>query len=142
MNVFEDQAKFMLAVDNTVGEFNPKQFKLYLKLIVEEFIELLDDSESGNRIDQLDDLIDLLVVTIGTIHSLGVNPEDAWKEVIRSNMSKVDPITGKVLKREDGKVIKPEAYSSPFLNNCVIGDELNQFDYSDVIAELKTKLGV
>lgn len=140
MSVFKDQEKFMLAVDNTVDEFNPKQFKLYLKLLVEEFVELLDGCDSGNRIEQLDALIDLMVINIGCLHSLGCDSSAAWNEVIRSNMSKVDPITGKVLKREDGKVIKPESYSPPFLNNFVIGDDLNLLDYSDIMSELKTKL--
>lgn len=40
----------------------------------------------------------------------------AYNEVARSNMSKVDSISGKVLKREDGKVLKPETYSPPNLS--------------------------
>ncbi len=40
----------------------------------------------------------------------------AYNEVARSNMSKVDSTTGKVLKREDGKVMKPESYSPPNLS--------------------------
>lgn len=40
----------------------------------------------------------------------------AYNEVARSNMSKVDSTTGKVLKREDGKVLKPETYSPPNLS--------------------------
>lgn len=142
MSVFTDQERFMLAVDNTVGEFNKTQFELYLKLLAEEFVELLDGLDSGNRIEQLDALIDLLVINVGCLHSLGVKSEDSWIEVIRSNMSKVDPVTGKVLKREDGKVIKPESYSPPYLNNFVIGDELNQVDYTEIMLELKNKLGV
>jgi len=30
-------------------------------------------------------------------------------------MSKVDPATGKVIKRDDGKVLKPATYSAPEL---------------------------
>lgn len=40
----------------------------------------------------------------------------AYNEVARSNMSKVDSTSGKVLKREDGKVLKPETYSPPNLS--------------------------
>ena len=44
---------------------------------------------------------------------------DAYMEVTRSNMSKVDPNTGKVIKRADGKVLKPESYSPPDLTKFV-----------------------
>jgi hypothetical protein len=39
-NPFRDQAKFMTACDQSVGQFNLEQFKLYTKLIEEEFKEL------------------------------------------------------------------------------------------------------
>ena len=51
---------------------------------------------------------------------MGANGEAAWQEVMRTNMAKVDPVTGKVRKREDGKVLKPDGWQPPFLNNFVI----------------------
>ena len=45
--------------------------------------------------------------------------EDAYAEVTRSNMAKVDPTTGKVIKREDGKVLKPEGWTPPNLVSFV-----------------------
>jgi predicted HAD superfamily Cof-like phosphohydrolase len=116
MSVFLDQKKFMVACDQTVDAYNEKQYELYKNLIREEFGEL-EDAE--NHVDALDALIDILVVTIGALHSLGVDSEGAWREVIRSNMSKVDPVTGKVIKREDGKVLKPATYSPPNLKPYV-----------------------
>ena len=56
-----------------------------------------------------------MVVTAGALHSLGVDPEGAWKEVMRSNFDKIDPDTGLVKKREDGKVLKPEGWQPPHL---------------------------
>lgn len=112
MNPFQDQEKFMRACDQTVGEINSRQFTLYFKLITEEFFEL---QESKTQLDQLDALIDILVVTIGAIHSMGADAEGAWREVMRSNLSKIDENTGKVNKREDGKVLKPEGWSPPNL---------------------------
>ena len=41
--------------------------------------------------------------------------EPAWQEVMDSNMSKVDPETKKVIKREDGKVLKPASFKRPNL---------------------------
>ena len=102
----------MQACDQTVGEFNEKQYELYCNLISEEFNELIF---SNTKQDDLDALIDILVVTVGAIHSLGVDAEGAWNEVMRSNLAKIDSATGKVRKREDGKVLKPEGWTPPEL---------------------------
>ena len=112
MNPFKDQETFMLACEQTVGEINSRQFALYKKLIEEEFFEL---QESKTQLDQLDALIDILVVTIGAIHSMGADAEGAWREVMRSNLTKINPDTGKVNKREDGKVLKPDGWTPPDL---------------------------
>ena len=111
-NPFRDQEKFMRACDQSVGEFNEEQYQLYCNLISEEFNELV---ASDNKVDDLDALIDILVVTIGAIHSLGADAEGAWKEVMRTNFAKIDRETGKVRKREDGKVLKPQGWTAPNL---------------------------
>lgn len=119
-NVFEDQHKFMVACDQTVDVYNKEQFDLYVRLIDEEFNDELHDAITSNdRVEQLDALLDIMVVTLGALHSLGVSASDAWDEVIRSNMSKIDPVTGKVIKREDGKVLKPATFSPPNLKQFV-----------------------
>jgi predicted HAD superfamily Cof-like phosphohydrolase len=41
--------------------------------------------------------------------------EGAWKEVMDTNFAKIDPDTGKVRKREDGKVLKPDGWRPPDL---------------------------
>ena len=111
-NPFRDQEKFMLACDQTVGEFNESQYQLYCNLIREEFDELV---ASNTKVDDLDALIDILVVTVGALHSLGVDTEGAWKEVMATNFAKIDRETGKVRKREDGKVLKPTGWTPPEL---------------------------
>lgn len=115
-NPFKDQKTFMQACDQTVGTYNHDQFNLYRKLIEEEVKELDEAISADDRVEKLDALLDIMVVTIGALHSLGVDEENAWKEVISSNMSKVDPETGKVIKREDGKVIKPDTFKPPRLD--------------------------
>jgi predicted HAD superfamily Cof-like phosphohydrolase len=119
-NVFKDQATFMRACDQTVGEFNVAQFNLYTKLIEEEFKELKVAVDNVDELETLDALIDILVVTVGAIHSIGADGEGAWREVMRSNLSKIDRETGKVRKREDGKVLKPVNYSPPDLKPFLI----------------------
>ena len=115
-NPFRDQAKFMQACDQSTDTFNEAQYKLYCDLIEEEYNDEFKTAlANNNRVEQLDALIDILVVTIGAIHSAGFDAEGAWREVMRSNLSKIDKETGKVRKREDGKVLKPINYSPPVL---------------------------
>jgi len=119
MNPFRDQEKFMRACDQTVGTENLEQYKLYHELIREEVQELED---SRTKEDDLDALIDILVVTIGAIHSMGADAEGAWKEVMSTNFAKIDHETGKVRKREDGKVLKPLGWTPPNLKPFVKGE--------------------
>lgn len=111
-DVFNDQRKFMQACGQTTDQLNLEQYQLYCNLIKEEFDELC---ASDNVVDDLDALIDIMVVTVGALHSLGVDADGAWKEVMRSNFDKIDPRTGRVTKREDGKVLKPEGWEPPKL---------------------------
>jgi predicted HAD superfamily Cof-like phosphohydrolase len=121
MNPFRDQEKFMLACDQTVGQSNAEQFKLYVKLMAEESQELAQAMQSTDELETLDALIDILVVTIGAIHSAGWDAEGAWKEVMNTNFAKIDKDTGKVRKREDGKVLKPLGWKPPELAQFVKG---------------------
>jgi predicted HAD superfamily Cof-like phosphohydrolase len=118
-NPFRDQEKFMKACDQTVGDINQQQFELYKNLIEEEFNELTSAEMANDQVEQLDALIDILVVTIGAIHSMGADAEGAWKEVMRTNFAKIDKDTGKVRKREDGKVLKPTGWEPPNLTSFI-----------------------
>ena len=117
-NPFEDSRNFMKAIDNTTDRFNWDQLSLYVKLIDEEWNELheaLEAQAEPDRVETLDALVDLLVVTLGAIHSMGADSQGAWDEVMRTNFAKVDPATGKVRRREDGKVLKPSDWTPPQL---------------------------
>jgi predicted HAD superfamily Cof-like phosphohydrolase len=113
-NPFRDQEKFMRACDQSVGKFDEEQYNMYKNLIEEEFKEL---QEAYDMEAELDALIDILVVTIGAIHSAGFDAEGAWKEVMNTNFAKIDKETGKVRKREDGKVLKPVGWVPPDLKS-------------------------
>jgi predicted HAD superfamily Cof-like phosphohydrolase len=114
-NPFRDQEKFMKSCDQSVNEFNQDQFNLYVSLIEEEANELADAITAHDKVETVDALIDILVVTIGALHSMGADAEGAWKEVMKTNFAKIDKETGKVRKREDGKVLKPVGWAPPEL---------------------------
>jgi predicted HAD superfamily Cof-like phosphohydrolase len=114
-NPFRDQEKFMRACDQSVSGPPGPQFDMYCALIEEEHQELKQALANNDDVEVLDALIDILVVTIGAIHSAGFDAEGAWKEVMQTNFNKIDRETGKVRKREDGKVLKPVGWVPPNL---------------------------
>ena len=118
-NPFRDQEKFMRACDQSVEGFNQEQFKLYINLIEEEFKELKEAINNNDMLETLDALEDILVVTIGAIHSAGMDGEGGCKEVMKTNFAKIDKDTGKVRKREDGKVLKPVGWTPPDLKTFI-----------------------
>ena len=115
-NPFEDIETFATACDQPAS---PENYKMYLRLIDEEYGELVDAVTIENKVEQLDALIDILVVTMGAIRAAGWDGEAAWREVMNTNFAKIDPETGKVIKRADGKVLKPEGWKAPELSQFV-----------------------
>jgi predicted HAD superfamily Cof-like phosphohydrolase len=111
-NPFKDIETFGTACDQPASEAN---YKMYLDLIREETDELEEAIQDNDKVEQLDALVDILVVTMGAIRAAGWDGEGAWKEVMDTNFAKIDPTTGKVIKREDGKVLKPEGWKAPEL---------------------------
>lgn len=114
-NVFNDQKKFMVACGQTVDRLDEAQFKLYASLIEEETGELREALAANDRVETLDALIDILVVTVGALHSMGVDATGAWKEVMATNFAKIDKETGFVRRRDDGKIMKPPLWQPPQL---------------------------
>ena len=111
-NTFKDIDTFATACDQAPSTDN---YNMYLDLITEEYEELQDAIEQNDTVEQLDALVDILVVTMGAIRAAGWDGEAAWKEVMDTNFAKIDPTTGKVIKREDGKVLNPEGWKAPQL---------------------------
>lgn len=70
----------------------------------------LDENAEPDLVAVADSIGDTLVVTYGAANCYGVDAEQVYDEVHRSNLSKVWP-DGAIHKRADGKVIKPETYS-------------------------------
>ena len=123
MNPFRDQEKFMKACGQTVDAFNKEQFALYVNLIEEEFKELKEAINNNDTVETLDALVDILVVTIGAIHSAGYDGEGGWREVMSTNFAKIDKETGLVRKREDGKVLKPIGWVPPNLEPFITKEQ-------------------
>lgn len=114
-SMVEKVKDFMHSAGQTTSINNVDQCNLYYYLICEEYKEWED---SLNLTEELKELCDIIWVNIAHGLSRGFDIEGAFQEVYRSNMSKL--VDGKLLKREDGKVLKPDTYSPanvlPFIN--------------------------
>jgi len=89
--------------------------KLRIKLIREEFWEVIDAVDDQNLADISKELADLLFVTYGMADTMGIPIDRVFKEVYESNMSKLNT-DGTPLRREDGKVLKGPHYKEPDLS--------------------------
>lgn len=112
MDSRQDVAKFMYACGQNSKDFGA-QAELYVDLIMEEFRELITAYGNRDIVEIADACADLKWVIEGLEHTLGIPQQQVWDEVARSNLAKIDPLTGQVLKREDGKVLKPEGWTPP-----------------------------
>lgn len=91
---------------------------LRLDLIQEELNELRDAMGNKDLVGVADALTDILYVTYGAGHAFGINLDECFLEVQRSNMSKLGP-DGKPMYREDGKVMKGPNYKEPDLEKVM-----------------------
>ena len=89
--------------------------KLRYDLIKEELDELKNALDNKDLLEVADALTDILYVTYGAGHALGINLDNCFDEVQNSNMSKLDE-NGNPIKNEQGKVLKGPKYFKPNLS--------------------------
>lgn len=89
--------------------------ELRVKLIQEEFDELKEALAAEDLSSIAKEMADLLYVVYGTAVSYGIDMYPIFREVHRSNMSKVGGY-----KREDGKWVKPATYSPALIEPIVM----------------------
>jgi len=110
MNFSKDVKTFIDACEQYPSIENQN---LYAKLIDEEFGEFVEAFAEHDDVEQLDACMDMIWVILGYCHMKGFDIEGAWNEVSQSNLSKIDSKSGKVIRREDGKILKPEGWTEP-----------------------------
>jgi len=92
---------------------------LRVELLREEYHEYLEAELNDDLVEVADGLADMMVIIAGTAHAYGIPFEEICREVHRTNMAKADPITGKLKRREDGKVLKPDGWIAPDLKSII-----------------------
>lgn len=115
--VFTDVAVFLKAVGQEIPSVPQQnvsaQAQLYKKLIEEEVTEFWEAEALMDDVEQIDACFDMMWVIVGYMKSRGWDCENIWDEGAKSNLSKIDPVSGKVIRREDGKILKPEGWKPP-----------------------------
>ena len=119
---FELVGDFMEAMDQEVLIYPvfPEEHiqRLRIDLIEEELDELHLGIDNQDIVEVADALTDLLYVVYGAGHALGIDLDECFQEVHQSNMSKLGE-DGRAIKREDGKVLKPDTYFPPDLKSVL-----------------------
>ena len=122
MSNFDDVKNFMQTFGQEVkikAEF-PKEkiVKLRYDLIKEELNELQNAIKTKDLKEIADALTDILYVTYGAGHAYGIDLDKCFKEVQKSNMSKLGE-DGKPIYNEKGKVMKGSKYFEPNLRQFI-----------------------
>lgn len=99
-----------------------KSRALYIKLIMEELKEMIMAFVTQNEKEVADGAVDLVWVLVGFLRASGHNVEALFDEVERSNYSKFVRALGgnyKCMKREDGKILKPDSFHPVNFNGLI-----------------------
>ena len=92
--------------------------KLRIDLIKEELDELKEAMDNNDLLEVADALTDILYVTYGAGHALGIDLDKCFDEFQNSNMSKLGE-NGEPIYNESGKVMKGPNYFKPDLSKFV-----------------------
>ena len=90
---------------------------LRVNLLREEVNEYLNAEWDDDIVEIADALADIIYIACGTAVSYGIPLDRVFAEVHRSNMAKL--VDGKPIRREDGKILKPEGWTPPDTKGAV-----------------------
>ena len=122
MSNFQSVKLFMQTFGQEVkskSEFPSERItKLRYNLIKEELDEFSEAVKNKDLKEVADSLTDILYVTYGAGHAFGINLDECFEEVQKSNMSKLDE-DRKPIYNEQGKVMKGPKYFKPDLSKFI-----------------------
>lgn len=113
VEVFHRTFDILVSPAPTVADGRTRELRV--KLIQEEFDELKEALAAEDLSSIAKEMADLLYVVYGTAVSYGIDMHPVFREVHRSNMSKIGGY-----KREDGKWVKPATYSPALIEPIVM----------------------
>ena len=136
------KATFDEPIPKVPRRLNKGEIELVVKLVLEELFELCEASMNSTSDSvyllygtietlkdvaplkdhedevevvaaQQDAIVDLIYVAMNAAAKTGIDLDKVFNLVHEANMKKVDPETGKVQRRGDGKILKPEGWTPP-----------------------------
>lgn len=120
-NMYLDVKEFQTAVGQHVGikpEFpDGDERVLRMRLMREEFEEYLQGEYKNDLENIAKELADIIYIACGTAASYGIPLDKVFKEVHNSNMAKL--VDGKPVRRDDGKILKPEGWQPPNIKQFI-----------------------
>ena len=123
MTNFEKVGLFMTTFGQEIkkkpGFSSDKINNLRINLIEEELNEFKEAISKKDLKEVADALTDILYVTYGAGHAFGINLDDCFEEVQKSNMSKLGD-DGNPIYNENGKVMKGPKYFKPDLKKFLV----------------------
>lgn len=111
--MFEMVRDFHEAFGQRVGnkpEFPDSEFEraLRIKLMKEEVNEYNKAEDNNDIVNLAVELADIIYIACGTAVSYGIPLDEVFEAIHKANMEKL--IDGRVIRREDGKIKKPEGW--------------------------------
>jgi predicted HAD superfamily Cof-like phosphohydrolase len=124
-NFYTDVKEFHQAFGQRVGETpelpSKEERELRKNLLAEEYTEYVVAEYRHDIIEIADALADIIYIACGTAVSYGIPLDKLFAEVHRSNMAKL--VDGKVIRRSDGKVQKPEGWTPPDVKSILYSED-------------------
>lgn len=105
-------------LEDSTPESRKELMKLRMRMLTEEYAETMNAYLQGDPEEMIDGLIDICVISIGTLDIAGVTVQRAWDEIYRANISKspgVKPNRPNPLGLPD--LIKPDDWVGPDHSN-------------------------
>ena len=147
--------RIRLMVEELLGAVDPEEYanadaNQYVELLIKnKSNELIASMLAGDLVGVADGLADVLYVVIGTAVAYGIDIQEVFDEVHRSNLSKTvwdeERQRWYIEKDEFGKGIKPDTYSpadiAPIINNQIDNGKAWEEFYTDQANDSEMILG-
>jgi predicted HAD superfamily Cof-like phosphohydrolase len=119
-NISQFHTKFKLEYKGKPRELPQDLSEFRRKFLCEEVMEYCNACDQRDLEEQLDALVDLVYVALGTAYLQGFDFSEAWKRVHTANLDKVRAPSKDASKRgSTSDVVKPPGWQKPFLGDLV-----------------------
>lgn len=123
--------QFMSLADQIPEDYDPDMSD-FLERTSEELAETLEAVEEDDEAGILDGFLDIAYAALtGAVAAAGdpMTARMAWDAVVDANLSKVDGRLGPVRKSDSGKVLKPEGFVAPDIEEILDNpDEVYEYE--------------